>query len=683
MKKFRFTAVLLSLAIASGASLGASAELSGRQLECPDYSQIKSQEFDASAFEDAAERLEKIAENPDGVSGKEVLKNVQKLIDEYTHIYTLNNVYSIELYSDVTNNSAYERLTEVDTEYIEAYNTISDCIIALYDAGFEDILRNINGYDMISIFTYIDSEEDYSESNKENDQLLIEINELINEYMSYTEDDFSVEYGGKTWVSSDLFEETFYSEDELAIIAEKISSKRNEILGNLYLQLLQKRHRIAQNSGYDNYADFAYENTFIRDYSLDDTEEIYDTVKEKFSDLNTYAYDQSSHELNRSGMIDRSFDEMDIMNIMSEFLKEFDEGYFENFNHMKAHHLYDISNSENKSGDSFTASLCDYSVPFMFISPSGDFGDVSAVAHEFGHSNAEYEIPSSAIWALYGNSLDTCEMHSQGMEIMLASSDISTLSKDENNAFLKYTVYNLIHSLIQGCLFDEFQKYAYEHPNCTLDELNAEYSRLCGEYGVDYSPENYYEYDWVEISHNFDSPMYYISYAASAVSVMDLWLENMENPDNARNIYKDLVSCDIYTPYMTAAEYCGLATIFDEEALNELSYQLAYYFENDEIDPDYTPLSAMSIPSLENDNREFDDIDDFLDYLSEDEYELNQEDFSEDAKKMSIAMVIITFLPMIAAGVIWLIGVIIVIVVIKRSDKKKQNQTKDNDNELM
>ena len=536
---------------------------------------------------------------------------------------------------------------------------------------------------MISIFTYIDSEEDYSESNKENDQLLIEINELINEYMSYTEDDFSVEYGGKTWVSSDLFEETFYSEDELAIIAEKISSKRNEILGNLYLQLLQKRHRIAQNSGYDNYADFAYENTFIRDYSLDDTEEIYDTVKEKFSDLNTYAYDQSSHELNRSGMIDRSFDEMDIMNIMSEFLKEFDEGYFENFNHMKAHHLYDISNSENKSGDSFTASLCDYSVPFMFISPSGDFGDVSAVAHEFGHSNAEYEIPSSAIWALYGNSLDTCEMHSQGMEIMLASSDISTLSKDENNVFLKYTVYNLIHSLIQGCLFDEFQKYAYEHPDCTLDELNAEYSRLCGEYGVDYSPENYYEYDWVEISHNFDSPMYYISYAASAVSVMDLWLENMENPDNARNIYKDLVSCDIYTPYMTAAEYCGLATIFDEEALNELSYQLAYYFENDEIDPDYTPLSAMSIPSLENDNREFDDIDDFLDYLSEDEYELNQEDFSEDAKKMSIAMVIITFLPMIAAGVIWLIGVIIVIVVIKRSDKKKQNQKKDNDNELM
>ena len=213
--------------------------------------------------------------------------------------------------------------------------------------------------------------------------------------------------------------------------------------------------------------------------------------------------------------------------------------------------------------------------------------------------------------------------------------------------------------------------------------MNAEYSRLCGEYGVDYSPENYYEYDWVEISHNFDSPMYYISYAASAVSVMDLWLENMENPDNARNIYKDLVSCDIYTPYMTAAEYCGLATIFDEEALNELSYQLAYYFENDEIDPDYTPLSAMSIPSLENDNREFDDIDDFLDYLSEDEYELNQEDFSEDAKKMSIAMVIITFLPMIAAGVIWIIGVIIVIVVIKRSDKKKQNQKKDNDNELM
>ena len=166
MKKFRFTAVLLSLAIASTASFGVSAELSERQLECPDYSQIKSQDFDISAFEAAAKELTEIAENPDGVASKEVIKKVQTLIDEYTHIYTINNVYSIELYSDVTNNSAYDKLTEVDTEYIEAYNTISDCIIALYDAGFENILRDINGYDMISIFTYIDSQEDYSESDK-------------------------------------------------------------------------------------------------------------------------------------------------------------------------------------------------------------------------------------------------------------------------------------------------------------------------------------------------------------------------------------------------------------------------------------------------------------------------------------------------------------------------------------
>jgi len=180
----KITAVLLSAATVLSVPMNVSAELSQWQLECPDYSEIKSQEIDMSYFDYAIEKLDEIAGNPDKYSDEDVLEYAEILIDEFTYMYTLNSVYYIEFNKDVTNDELNDKLSETDVYYVEMNGKIGDCVLKLYDAGFEDVLRDVYGYDMINAFTYIDSEEDFSEYDDENEQLQIEIDKIVKDGVS-------------------------------------------------------------------------------------------------------------------------------------------------------------------------------------------------------------------------------------------------------------------------------------------------------------------------------------------------------------------------------------------------------------------------------------------------------------------------------------------------------------------
>ncbi|MGN0613889.1 MAG: M3 family metallopeptidase, partial [Porcipelethomonas sp.] len=576
----------------------------------------------------------------------------------YSHLETVYNVYDIEFQLDLSDDALSDKLQDMREDEIDCCQTLTSVIADLCSAGFEDTLHDVAGYDAVFLYSYGDDAEGMDELNDEASRLLMEIDDLVYEYYGYTNEEFSVEYNGESWTADDLINYMPDNDEDTKKIAELIYEKRNKALGGIYLELVGKRNQVAELYGYDNYAEYAYKNIYIRDYSFEDTEKIYDLVKENFRDLQYYAQDKSFSSLVRSGLAEMDISASEAMSIAGRFLSQFNTEYAENFNHMKAHHLYDISESENKSFDSFTCSLYDYSVPFMFISPADDFTDIFTVIHEFGHSNAEYLNPISAAYSDMGSSLDTSEMQSQGMEIMFTEYDNSLLGEKEGEAFTQYALFDMIDSIIQGCLFDEFQRYAYMNPDCTLEELNDEYSRLCDEYGAEFAPDDPYSYDWVEISHNYDAPMYYITYATSAVSVLDLWLISMDDFEEARGIYEDIADCPTYVPYLEAAEECGLSTIFDEDSLAEIAYQLEYYFDNGEIDPDYT---AASVYNSSDKNSSGDSLFDSR---------VTKTDISDNADEF-----LVVFVPLAAASAAYIIGLIISICVIHHHDKKKKQQS--------
>ena len=99
----------------------------------------------------------------------------------------------------------------------------------------------------------------------------------------------------------------------------------------------------------------------------------------------------------------------------------------------------------------------------------------------------------------------------------------------DGDAVLNYQLLTITGAIREGALHDELQQYVYATDNVTLEQINREYRRLCGEYGlVEADDPREMLYDWAQVPHTFTSPCYYISYAVFAAGAFAFWLDAQE-----------------------------------------------------------------------------------------------------------------------------------------------------------
>ena len=157
---------------------------------------------------------------------------------------------------------------------------------------------------------------------------------------------------------------------------------------------------------------------------------------------------------------------------------------------------------------------------------------------------------------------DVQEIHSTGLEYMMTAHYGEMLAADDAEAYVEYELVNGLYAVITGCLYDEFQRKVYDSED-PLDRaaINDAFEELVAEYGC----ENLFDrYDWAYVTHTFDSPLYYISYAVSSVSSLELWDISRTDPEGAVRMWKSvLLSDDAVQSYWEIMEEAGLTDIFE------------------------------------------------------------------------------------------------------------------------
>ena len=191
------------------------------------------------------------------------------------------------------------------------------------------------------------------------------------------------------------------------------------------------------------------------------------------------------------------------------------------------------------------------------------------IIHEFGHFNETFHSTEHDLWSSFY--IDVGEIHSQGLEVLFTAYAGEMFGPEGGRAFYWSTISNMVSSVLEGCMYDEFQTAVYADPDMTLQQVNRLFKSISEEYGWAYDEGEEESYFWVEIPHTFQSPMYYISYAASALSALDLWLISLEDRDKAVDIYLELAAMGMSRPYRETVETVGLADVKDE-----LATSLAY-----------------------------------------------------------------------------------------------------------
>ena len=145
------------------------------------------------------------------------------------------------------------------------------------------------------------------------------------------------------------------------------------------------------------------------------------------------------------------------------------------------------------------------------------------------------------------------------------------------------TLLNLVYSVVTGAMYDEFQQRVYLEPELSEERLLDIFREVYESYGFEIYDG--YEYEWADVIHNFQQPLYYISYAVSAIPALELYVQSVESPNEAMDTYLRVAGMSDEEYYLTdALRETGLSNSMKSPIGDVIAQELeksgAFDFEN-------------------------------------------------------------------------------------------------------
>ena len=500
-------------------------------------------------------------------SAQQVFSLYDTILAHFDHVYTMYTLASIHSDLDLT-----------DTYYLEEISFLSDALNALsyriteitdilLQSSYEAAFRKHMGTDFVH--HYLTS---YSLPYEETESLFSQETALLQQYSQYLVTDYTTTLHGQEVSLQDLTLET----PEEWEAYDAIYAQKNADCATVYQRLAEVRTQIAQASGYENYIDFAYQ-SLERDYTKEDAAQFTTLVKKFFIPL-VQEFEERYYDILYNHMPQYYIsDKMALYYLRYAIEEEFSPQMAEAFTYMQENQLYSFSYASNTLPSAYTAYLSEMRSPFILINTMY-YSPATTLFHEFGHYYNYYLYDGSG-WNDSEN-LDLAEVHSQGLELLMLPHYPQIYKEDAQNMEI-LLIHSILLAVLTGCCEDEFQQRVFENPEMRIEEMNQLHEDLYMEY---FGYSSYYE--WVDITQHFESPFYYISYATSAVSALELWAFAEGDREAALDAYQTLCEFTVNSGYLEPLAEAGLSSPFDESALSDLARTItSHYLQTTEPAP--------------------------------------------------------------------------------------------------
>lgn len=471
---------------------------------------------------DAAELLDKAARLGETADGKEAADLYDWLMAEYARVYTLDNLAYIDFYAHPGDETLSDACRQLDSVLNEVNDALCTALSDALDGPAGSALRSYIGEDKATALVGYDEQTDRQREITERvSELTLQYNALIMEYLSYDEE--------------------------------------TEKIGALYRELVDLHNEEAQIVGYKDFADYAYEASYGRDFTPDDAAALCEAVKpyarQYFGSL---YYNEATYA---DFSADTDLTERELVGLVTQYMPRVSDDAAKAAAYMEKHGLYFMDSVERVSDLGFTTTLDQYNAPFIYLALYGDQNDIQSMFHEFGHYYDAYVNPVPDLLLSVG-SLDIFEIHSTGMEALSTGWYEDIYGEDADLARIRF-LDSALYTVFSGCLFDEFQRVVYADPTLTPEQISQTFVTIARSYGLRSFGKEFSHY-WMQVNHNFESPFYYISYAVSMLASLQIY-EMAENDwAAAADFYNDLVSLGAYDyTYCELLEKVGLECFTD------------------------------------------------------------------------------------------------------------------------
>ncbi len=517
----------------------------------PDY-----YHYENDGFLAACEKMTAAAEKGEE---EELLRLYDALYTGSLAIIDLDYAVYLEYSRDVSDEYYSEEMIYADTMETESLDTFLTACRKVTESSLAEAFHDhVGDYSFEGYQAYESVPEKVFDLQEQETRLEDEYNTIMSDLSAYY-----AEYKGRTVTIEDFMDGSYaeiYGDNTniMYLTYLNLSDKLNRDIGEIFVKLVEVRNEIAAEYGYDSYVDYCYENIYGREYTREDVRDFCDGVKEKisgrFADIIFDHLDDSVYEETEASTEEYVAD-------LARFLDGIDEEVRGVVDVMNRDNLLDMEYGESRLASSYTIDNYTNKSGYIFIDRSNTFSDFITLSHEFGHfSHAVLRPLENPLVALIN--YDVQEIHSTGLEYMMTAHYGEMLAADDAEAYVEYELVNGLYAVITGCLYDEFQRKVYDSEE-PLDRaaINDAFEELVAEYGC----ENLFDrYDWAYVTHTFDSPLYYISYAVSSVSSLELWDISRTDPEGAVRMWKSvLLSDDAVQSYWEIMEEAGLTDIFE------------------------------------------------------------------------------------------------------------------------
>ena len=500
-----------------------------------------------------------------GKSAEELFDAYESIQADYAHADSMLSLSYLLYALDVTETFYQNEYAYLQSELGMLDSEMETVSVHLFDSSDQ---AKALCEEKLGVF-YVDSILNGKDLGDENIQTLLDQEEQLT--LEY--DELSATYNlldnGRRWTLNEIESDSSLNYDEYIRLYSAYCAGFNEKVGAVFLNQLAVRSQIAQNLGYSDYAAYCYD-YYGRDYTLDDANSLHEAVKRYIVPV----FIKANSENTSYDLADAEFDQQSFIEALQSSAADFSPLLNESVSYMLSNSLYDFSVSANKMDGSFTTYISDYKAPFIFSWWTGSSTDITTVLHELGHFTNYYLNPAVGYSA--ADNLDLAEIDSQALVLLMIDSYDAFYGKLAKDA-KKDVLIDAMYSLISGCMEDEFQQIVYRTPGMTLDEINACYKQLAVEYGLD-EVYGYTGTEWVLISHTFQTPLYYISYAVSMVPALELYELSQNDPTSARNAYFNILKRAQSDQLQDVLEQNGLSSVFADATMQKIATLLEKNF---------------------------------------------------------------------------------------------------------
>lgn len=336
--------------------------------------------------------------------------------------------------------------------------------------------------------------------------------------------------------------------------------EKKRAFSSLFTELINLRHTIAKNAGFENYRNYAHVAKGRFCYSIEDLFNIHKTIEQEVvpllglincqlaTDLKVPQLQPWDMKVENHLPLKPYNNENDLYLKCIDTLNDIRKGYEFYFQELIKSGFIDLFSRPKKSHGSYNIPVFEQGASIIFANfvpnlPSHE--DVAILHHEFGHALHNHFTKNEVIMSYRNFPSEIAELAAMAIEAF-SMEHLQFYYQDPliRKEAKKQQLRRFIKLIAWRCMGDVYQHRIYSQPQYSEIDREKIFSELMNRFNPNISwkgVESFQIFESFKILHFYQVPFYYIEYTFAALGALELYRKYKENPSQTLDKYEQFL----------------------------------------------------------------------------------------------------------------------------------------------